>query len=204
MGRLTTTWPRGARRAICDTSNFAGPACLSSRLPDPLPLRCGNFGPERICPAALELQRNFVCVMSSAVGSQSPPPQVCSKIYHRPPSPITPGITETHEGCFGRHLFEMNFGSRGWSPTSGLSHLRGEVKDSMHDLAGRSQHASQLSCLLLTCYRPESPERNGLVSSTPIRHHRPYRLPTRVEEVTKRLPVHATKAQSSKYTFDAM
>lgn len=45
------------------------PSCLSSRLLDSLPSRRGNFGTERDCPAALERERNFVCVMSSAVGS---------------------------------------------------------------------------------------------------------------------------------------
>lgn len=45
------------------------PSCLSSRLPDSLPRDAEISGRDENCPAALEHQRNFVCVMSSAIGS---------------------------------------------------------------------------------------------------------------------------------------
>lgn len=75
VGRLTTTWPRGgrgaARRAILrNTSTNDAAQLLVFHLGYWIrwcALRRGNFGPGRDLPcwlAALEHERNFVCVMS--------------------------------------------------------------------------------------------------------------------------------------------
>lgn len=71
VGRLTTTWPRGegARRAILRNTSTTTrrSSCLSSRLLDPsvcLATRKFRTGTRPALLAALEHQRNFVCVMS--------------------------------------------------------------------------------------------------------------------------------------------
>ncbi|KAI7775944.1 hypothetical protein LA080_006107 [Diaporthe eres] len=176
--------------------------------------RRGNFGTERDCPAAIEHQRNFACVMSSAVGSPIAtaagpvgiPTQASITSHCRRERIFAPAKTDGV--IFWSALFETGFGShtrkaRVTAVSVVYRAWHREVKDIEHDIAGRAQHASRLGSLLLTEYRIESPELNRPVSSTPSRHHRQPRLMARAERVPMRRLGHATNTQGSKYGFGA-
>lgn len=112
------------------------------------------FGTERDCP---EHQRNFVRVMSSAVGSPSPPPHVRSEIQRRPP--------EVHhqqslpKSPWHRTNILVDIVEEIWlsHPDSSRHHTHSLWSTSIERLKTSSttkptgaQHASRLGSLLLT------------------------------------------------------